>query len=139
MDDGKWMTIALARASAAAYVLALLLWKTRGGRLVWTAGVVLYLAHVFCAFAYFYDWSHEIAYRETARQTLQLFGVNWGGGLYLNYAFTVLWTADCVWRWAGLVSYRMRPAAVSSVIHGFLAFMFVNGTVVVWILRAIRD
>lgn len=103
-------------------------------RALWTGALGVYLLHVVCAFTFFYDWSHAIAHRETARQTAELFGVNWGGGIFVNYAFTAIWSADCLWWWAGPESYGRRPAVVSASVHGFLAFIFLNATVVVWIL-----
>jgi hypothetical protein len=107
----------------------------RQARVLWTIGLIVYLIHVVCAFTYFYDWSHEVAYRETARQTASLFGVDWGGGLYLNYLFTLVWSADCLWWWSDEASYRLRSrwSAVST--HAFLAFMFLNATIVVWVLK----
>lgn len=139
MDAGQEVTIWLARASAASYLVAVMLLWSRSkthARLAWTIGLLLYLLHVFGAFHYFYDWSHSIAYRETARQTNELFGVNWGGGLYLNYLFTLVWVADCAWWWRSPIGYASRSRAISRSVHGFLAFMFVNATVVVWVLRA---
>lgn len=32
-------------------------------------------------------------YQETAQLTAEVFGVNWGGGLYFNYVFTAVWVA----------------------------------------------
>jgi hypothetical protein len=138
MDPGPLITVLSARASAAIYVIAiwlLLEGKRRACRLWWMAALILHLVHVYCAFEYFYAWSHTIAYRETARETLQLFGLNFGGGLYLNYAFTVLWSADCAWWWANPESYDARPKVVSISLHTFIAFMVVNGTIIVWALR----
>ena len=133
------MTIWTARVAAALYVVALALlirnrWK--GSRLASTLGVVVYLVHVGCAFEFFYAWSHSVAYRETARQTAELFGVDWGGGLYLNYVFTILWLIECVWSW------MLAPGRIQGVrigVHAFLAFMVVNATAVVWLLRALRN
>ena len=102
-------------------------------RLVYSAGLAAYLVHVWCAFEFVYAWSHAVAYRETARQTLELFGVDWGGGLYLNYLFTILWCIDCAMWWARADRWKVRPF-----VQAFLVFMVVNGTVVVWVLRAMR-
>ena len=101
-------------------------------RAVYTFGLLTFLVHIWCAFQYSYGWSHAVAYRETARQTDELFGVNWGGGLYLNYAFTILWIADAVRSWT---RHDWRP---SWPMHAFLIFMIVNGTIIVWVLRALR-
>ena len=54
-----------------------------------------------------------------------------GGGLYFNYAFTVIWVADEFWWWrSGLDGYRGRPHWVTVAVHSFLGFMFFNATVV---------
>jgi hypothetical protein len=65
-----------------------------------------------------------------ARQTAELFGVRWGGGLYVNYVFTAIWAADVAWVWWDEAGYRKRAKWVSAAVHGFLAFMFFNGAVV---------
>jgi hypothetical protein len=136
---GQIATVWLARASSAAYLLALTLMiqrSRRTARIAWTAGLAIYLLHVCAAFEYFYSWSHAVAYRETARQTANLFGVNSGAGLYLNYAFTAVWLADCAWWWLKPLNYRSRSVTLSAGVHTFLAFMFLNATVVVWLLRS---
>jgi hypothetical protein len=99
-------------------------------RIMWTAGFVCYLAHVYGAFEFFHGWSHAAAYADTARQTAEQFGLNWGGGLYFNYVFTVVWAADVIWWWRGVERYEKRPLWISLAIQGFLGFMFFNGAVV---------
>jgi hypothetical protein len=139
MDPGELATIWLARASAAAYLLAITLMirrSRRSARIAWTSALAMYLLHVCAAFEYFYSWSHTIAYRETARQTANLFGVDSGAGLYLNYAFTAVWLADCAWWWLKPREYISRSVRLSVAVHTLIAFMFVNATVVVWLLRA---
>jgi hypothetical protein len=138
VDIGQSITIWTARVSAAVYLCALVL-MTRGrpqnARLAMTAAAIAYLVHVCCAFQYFYAWSHAVALRETARQTDALFGVNWGGGLYLNYLFTALWVAHCA-RWWRRADGSLPEGSIA--VHTFLVFMFVNATIVVWVLRAIQ-
>lgn len=105
--------------------------ERRTARLVWTAGCVLFLLHVAAAFHFFHGWSHQHAYRETARETGARFGAYWGGGLYLNYLFTLAWAADAAWWWrAGLDRYRSRPRWIDVVLHAFMLFMAFNATVV---------
>mgnify|MGYP003330305232 CR=1 FL=1 len=124
-ETGRILTIWLARGAVALYAAAL--W-TRSKKL-WTFGFAVYLLHGIFAFSYFYQWSHAVAVRETARQTRELFGVDWAGGIYLNYLFTIAWAADCAlsgpyrWQWA---------------VRWFLAFMVLNASVVVWAIRAFR-
>jgi hypothetical protein len=137
MDLGEGLTRWTIRAALALYVLTLAVLLTdragqRGSlaRLSWTAACVAYWAHVGCAFEFFHDWSHAAAYRETARQTQELFGWDWGGGLYFNYAFTLLWTADMLWWWLAPGSRRNRPHWMSAALHLFLGFIAFNATVV---------
>jgi hypothetical protein len=99
-------------------------------RLLWSGGCLAYLAHVTAAFHYVHAWSHRRAWLETARQTAELFGASTGHGLWLNYLFTLVWTADALWWWLDARSYRNRPRALSISVDVFLAFMFFNGAVV---------
>jgi hypothetical protein len=103
----------------------------QAARLLWTIGCILFLAHVAAAFQYFHGWSHANAYRETARRTAELFGTNWGGGLYFNYVFTLAWAADVVWWWAkGSDGPERRPRWVEITLQAFMFFMAFNATVV---------
>lgn len=111
----------------------------RAARALWTTALLAYLVHVVLSFNYFYGWSHAIAYRETARQTRDLFGVDWGGGIYLNYLFTAVWIADCAWWWNAPERYGRRASWIRTPVHVFLAFMFVNASLVVWAIRAYRS
>lgn len=99
-------------------------------RPLWTAAAVLAMAHAAAAFHLVHGWSHDEAYASTARQTAGLFGLDWGGGLYVNYAFLGLWTGDAVWWWVQPSSYRGRPRAVEWAMRGFFMFMFMNGAIV---------
>ena len=104
--------------------------RRRLARWLWTLGCVLFLAHVAAAFHYFHGWSHRHAYADTARQTGEMFGTYWGGGLYLNYLFVLVWAADVAWWCRGLDRYDRRPRWVAAVVHGFMFFMAFNGAVV---------
>jgi hypothetical protein len=105
--------------------------RDRWVRLAWTIGCAALLAHFICAFQFYHSWSHQLAYVETARQTAEVFAINWGGGLFINYAVASVWTADVVWWWmAGLESYRRRAWWVTLLWHGFLIFIIFNATVV---------
>jgi hypothetical protein len=122
-----WVTLAGYCAGVALFALSR---KGRAVRLVWTISCISLLAHVACAFHFYHGWSHDAAYRETARQTAELFGLNWGGGLYINYALMAGWVIDVLWWWLGGDVYRRRPGAMVAVWQGFLIFMFFNATVV---------
>lgn len=103
----------------------------RWARLMWTMACTALVAHFICAFHFFHAWSQTHAYVETARQTEEVFGINWGGGLFVNYAVAILWFTDVTWWWiAGVSSYRRRPWLLTLIWHGFLIFIFFNATVV---------
>ncbi len=143
MELGESLTRWTVRLAMALYVVSLALrWSARCrrpwlgrpwlgmARLAWTGGCILFLAHVACAFNFFHGWSHAAAYQHTARRTEETIGIFWGGGLYLNYAFTLVWLADVLWWWRGLEQYERRGRAVEWGVQAFLAFMAFNGTVV---------
>lgn len=99
-------------------------------RWCWTMACVLLWIHVTCAFAFVHHWSHTHAYLHTARRTAEFTGFHWGGGVYFNYLLLLVWAADAGWWWIAPNAYRQRPAIVSRVIIGFVAFMAFNATVV---------
>lgn len=99
-------------------------------RLAWTVGCVSLLIHVACAFHFYHDWSHDAAYSETARQTSEVTGLDWGGGLYINYALVTGWVIDVLWWWRGPDSYRRRPVLLAAIWNAFLIFIIFNATVV---------
>ena len=96
----------------------------------WSAGLSVYLAHVAAAFHFYHDWSHAAAYADTARQTEDLFGINWGGGIYFNYAFTAVWLEDTLWWWLAPGSFQRRPRYVDATIRAFFLVMIFNAAVV---------
>jgi hypothetical protein len=67
------------------------------------AGAALCTIHVALAMRIVHGWDHAAAIAATARQTRAVYGLDWGGGLYANYAFVAVWALD-----AGL--WRLRPS-----------------------------
>jgi hypothetical protein len=127
-----WITIVAFAVGFAAFALS----RNRHNwdsvaRVAWTAACVALLAHVAFAFNFYHGWSHDAAYRETARQTENVVGLNWGGGLYINYALIIGLVLDTIWWWVvGLEAYRHRPWPLLAAWHGFLVFIIFNATVV---------
>jgi hypothetical protein len=122
-----------ARIAFLLYAAGLAAWITTRrpvARAAWTTGFLVYLGHVFAAFQFRHHWSHASAYQETARQTAELFGTYSGAGLYLNYLFTAVWALDVIWLWRSEQTYFRRPRWGSAAIHGFMAFLFFNASVV---------
>lgn len=97
---------------------------------LWTLGCILLWAHVACAFAFYHHWSHDDAYLRTARETAKTVGIDWGGGIFFNYLFLLLWTFDVAWRWTLPAAYRARSRVYSVFLDFYLAFIALNATVV---------
>jgi hypothetical protein len=120
------------------YVLSLALRLRAAGRrcrlevarCAWAGGWVFFLLHVVCAFEFYHDWSHQLAYQSTARETAEVVGLDWGGGLYANYAFALVWLGDVLWWCFRSESYLARRPAVEWIVQGFLGFIALNATVV---------
>jgi len=127
-----------ARAALLLYVLALIVPRAVRGRrpglnwsrCTWSAGCFVYLLHVACAFQLVHHWSHAEANAATARQTAEVVGLDWGGGLYANYAFTLLWLGDVCWWWLAPERYETRSRFIECSVQAFLGFMWFNATVV---------
>ena len=139
MDSGELLTratiwIAIVAYTTGSVIFALARGRSRwdsATRLAWTIAVFSLIAHFICAYEFYHHWSHESAYLDTARQTDEVVGLNWGGGLFINYAFLIIWAIDVGWWWLrGLNSYRTRPWGVVAAWHGFLIFILFNATVV---------
>ncbi len=119
MPPGELLTrwsIRLALVCYAAALAAQLLSNNRPNvlreaRLAYTAGCVLLWVHLAAAFHFYHNWSHTLAFEDTARQTKELLGRPVGEGVYVNYIFAAVWTADAAYWWiAGLRRYSARRA-----------------------------
>lgn len=138
MNVGLVTTAWTIRAALVGYAVVLMWYASRrnmrlspsAARLIWTSGLLLCIAHVVAAFHYYHDWSHAAAFTHTADETERVVGWRFGGGLYFNYMFTVLWFGDVVWWWLRPAAYQSRPVWVSVALHGFMAFIVVNAVVV---------
>ena len=136
----------MASAATASPLVALTIWaalvlyvageygRTRSppaawARPVWLLGALVYLAHVAAAFGLHHDWSHAEAYVYTAARTEALMGLDWGGGLWVNYAFTTIWVGEGLW-WQFRPHYAHRPAVWTPAVRGVFLFMIVNGAVI---------
>ena len=127
-----WITLVAYATGSAIFALsrARRRWDS-SARLIWTLACVALLAHVASAFHFYHQWSHGAAYRDTARQTYEMFGVKLGAGLYLNYALLIIWIVDVLWWWiGGLDAYPRRTWLLVAAWHGFLVFVF--KATVVW-------
>ncbi|HEY6402947.1 MAG TPA: hypothetical protein VI479_16130 [Blastocatellia bacterium] len=139
MNKGELLTritIWLALAGYAIGVSAYLLSRGRRSwdavaRAAWALGCASIIAHVAFAYHFYHNWSQASVYRETARQTAEVTGLDWGGGVFFNYALVIGWIMDAVyWRFRGLDAYRNRPPWLATPWQFFLFFIVFNATVV---------
>ena len=139
MSSGEFVTRLTVWIVLAGYIIGIAVlafsrkrpkWES-AARLIWTVACVSLLAHVASAFHFYHGWSQESAYRETARQTAEVTGINWGGGLYINYAVILFWVIDVTTWWRrGLDAYHRRPRLLVVLWKAFLIFIIFNATVV---------
>jgi hypothetical protein len=104
--------------------------RDRCARWAWTLGCAVYLVHVVFAFQFLHHWSHTAAVEHSARRTFEVVGFEFGSGIYVNYAFTLLWVADVILWWRrSLIGKPIAPAYYWAV-HAVFGFMMFNATVV---------
>jgi hypothetical protein len=105
-------------------------WWFPWSRAIWTAGCLLFLAHVACAFHFYHDWSHATAFESTATQTEEQLGMRFGEGIYFSYLFMLLWVGDAAWQWLSPTSYQRRSKALTIGLLSYMAFIAFNGAAV---------
>ena len=93
----------------------------RIARWLWTVGFVIFLLHVAAAFHFQHSWSHVAAFEHVRQRTLLDTGWNSGVGLYINYAFGMLWLVDVSLWWRQLDwSERRLPYWIVQSLFAFL-------------------
>jgi hypothetical protein len=136
VDPAEWLTRGTVWLALSFYVAAEMAVAFKRGaarslaRWLSALGVAAFLLHVICAFYFYHQWSHAVAYADTARQTAEFSGWNWGGGLYVNYLFTLVWLGELVWWWASPTTFVRRPRWIGRGVRAFFMFMIFNGAVV---------
>jgi hypothetical protein len=98
--------------------------RPRWLRPTWSLAWLAYLVHVVVAFNDVHRWSHAAAFAHTQERS----GV--GAGIFVSHFFTAAWGIDVSWWWINPNSYFRRPAWLGWCLHGFLAFIAFNGTVI---------
>lgn len=98
--------------------------RARLSRGFWTAGLSLYVVHIFLAYSEFYQWRHRVAWESTARDTLEMTGMDSGFGLLVNYAFALVLSADLLRQW------KEGERKGARWIDGLVIFMIVNGAII---------
>lgn len=93
-------------------------------RLGWTLGFAALVVHLVIAFGVAHGWSHAAAV-EHVRQV-----GGYGEGIAVNYLFAAVWLVDVAWWRADPDGRARRPRWVGWAVHGFLAFVVLNATVI---------
>ncbi len=125
-----WLSLSAYAAGEAGRAGLLATFGPAWPRVMWTFGCLLYAAHVVAAFSFEHAWSHAAAYENTARQTETIFGLDWGGGLYVNYAFSALWVSEVAWWWLAPARYLNRRHWMDVTVRSVFLFMIASGAVV---------
>lgn len=99
-------------------------------RLIWSLGLSFFLLHLLAAFQFVHNWSHQNAWDHTAEQTFEMTGLRWGGGVYFNYLFTVIWFFDVLLWWLKGSQWRTSHVSYRYFVHCYFAFIVFNATVV---------
>jgi hypothetical protein len=104
-------------------------WLARAGRgalarCCWTLAWAAYLVHLGMAFHHYHRWSHDAAVRHVQDVA------GFGPGIYVSHVFTLVWTLDVLYWWLRPQGYARRSPWIDRLLHGFLAFVIFNGTVV---------
>ena len=134
MSNEDWLISLTAFISFAAYIRALTQFgntnRTDFFNGSWMLGYMAFVIHFVSAFHYKYEWNHAKALELTAKQTFEITGLQTGIGLYFNYFFTLIWLSDLLWLKLFNQSYKNRHPWICYSIHGFMAFMWFNATVI---------
>jgi hypothetical protein len=95
----------------------------RCARWFWTFGCIIFCIHVAAAFHFLHGWSHASAYDHVLARTTEMTGFALGIGLYVNYAFGILWLVDTVIWWLDLRwPDRIIPYFIVQALFAFLMF-----------------
>jgi hypothetical protein len=98
--------------------------------IVWLLGALVCATHIAIALSWRYGWNHDLAIRATARQTAAVYGIEWGGGVYLNYLFVAIWMIEGLWWALRPAAYPLRPQSLKWATRLFYLVIIVNAAVV---------
>jgi hypothetical protein len=129
LDSGDYWSRATARVMFFWWSVAMIRFLLPGlnreeARLVWTFSFIAYAIHFVTAFAKYHHWSHSSAYEHVEESS------GFGPGIFVSYAFTLLWLLDVLWSWVYPASYWNRSRWLNRSLVAFMAFIVFNGTVV---------
>lgn len=151
---GEWLTIWTIRASLVCFAATLCGWcyyrtspMLLGSKVLlgskeessltskiflvlWTIGFLLMVLHILCAFHFVHHWSHRAALEDTAKQTREMMGWEFGEGIYFSYLFVIAWGAHVAGSWIASTRMNSIPMVVHGVWLGYLIFIAFNGAAI---------
>jgi len=98
--------------------------RVRPARWCWTFAWATYLVHLAMAFHYYHGWSHADAVAHTQEVS------GFGPGIWFSHLFTLVWTVDVALWWLWPAGYARRSLWWDRLLHGYMAFIIFNATVV---------
>ena len=105
---------------------------TRGAwpRIVFIAGLLFCLVHIAIAMGSVHGWSHAAAMAATAAQTKATFGLDYGGGVFVNYAFVLAWGLDAAFWYPSTESASRVAGTLRWLLRIFYAIVLLNAAVI---------
>lgn len=97
---------------------------------LWFAGALLCIVHTVAVLDVRYAWDHDAAVRATGAQTNAVYGLDWGGGIYVNYLFIAAWFGEAVWWRLDRLGYFAQPRAMRMALRSFYLVVLLNATVI---------
>lgn len=93
------------------------------------SGLALCVVHIAIAMGSVHGWSHAAAAEATALQTDSVYVLRWGGGLFVNYLFVIVWAGEA---WSRTRASRsvFAGAAATWALRIFYAIVVFNAAVV---------
>ena len=99
-------------------------------RILFLLGALTCVVHIVLTMSNVHGWSDAAAREATAAQTNAIYGIRWGGGVYVNYVFVAVWIADALQRLRAPASLARRSRALVWTLRAFYFVIIVNAAVI---------
>ena len=95
-------------------------------RFSWLFGSVMVALHILTSYGIAHGWSHAAAVEATAVESEKVTGIRAGWGVYVNFAFVVVWMGYSI----AMVSGGRRWPGIDQAVFWFTAAIIVSATIV---------
>lgn len=96
-----------------------------------SAGLAALVVHIGIAILHHHGGRHAEAVEATARLTEQVYGIRWGGGVYVNYAFVAAWAAY-LWWWRAHVNAPIASRHPGVLVARAVLFLIIVNALVIF-------